>query len=57
MRADRRDTVMIKTVARGFRWRAMLDTGTFASIEDIGRREQISPSYVSHAIRLTVLSD
>lgn len=56
VRADRRDAVMIKTLARGFRWRALLDAGKFATIEELGRREQISPSYVGRVIRLTFLA-
>ena len=47
---------MIKTVARGFRWRALLDSGKYATIEDLGRREKISPSYVSRVIRMTFLA-
>ena len=56
VRADRRDVVMIKTLARGFRWRTLLDGGQFATIEDLGHREQISPSYVGRVIRLTFLA-
>ncbi len=56
VRTDRRDAVMIKTLARGFRWRALLDGGKYATIEDLGRREQISPSYVGRVIRLTFLA-
>ena len=56
VRADRRDAVMIKTLARGYRWRALLDEGKYATIEDLGQREQISPSYVSRVIRMTFLA-
>ena len=56
IRADRRDAVMIKTLARGFRWQALLDGRKYTTIEDLGRREQISPSYVSRVIRLTFLA-
>ena len=47
---------MIKTLARGFRWRALLDGGKYAMILDLGRREQISPSYVGRVVRLTFLA-
>lgn len=56
VRTGRRDAVMIKTLARAFRWRALLDGGTCATIEDLGRREQISPSYVGRVVRLTFLA-
>ena len=56
VRADRRDAVMIKTLARGFRWRALIDSGKYATVEDLGRREQISPSYVGRVVRLTFLA-
>ncbi len=46
----------MRELARGFRWRALLDGGKYATIEDLGRREQISPSYVGRIIRLTFLA-
>lgn len=52
----RRDSVMIKTVARGFRWRSLLDSGKFNTLEDLANREKISPSYVSRVVKLTLLS-
>ncbi len=34
----------------------MLDDGTYATIDDMAAAEKISPSYVSRAVRLALLS-
>ena len=50
------DSTMIKAVARGFRWRKLLETGVYGTIEEIARAEKINPSYVSRVLRLTLLA-
>lgn len=52
----RPDTAMVKAVARGFRWRKLIETGVFASVADVARAENISDSYVSRHLRLALLS-
>ena len=47
---------MLKALARGFRWRRLLETGDFATIEEIADSEKINPSYVSRVLRMTLLS-
>lgn len=49
------DNSMIKLVARGFCWQRMLYESKFTSIEDLSAAENISPSYVSRALRLAYL--
>jgi hypothetical protein len=46
---------MIKAVARAFRWREMLENGTFATITDLTRAERIDHSYLGRILRLTLL--
>jgi hypothetical protein len=50
------DNALLKALARGFRWRKLLETGHFTTIEDIATAENINPSYVSRVLRLTLLA-
>lgn len=50
------DNTIVKAIARGFRWRKLLDTGVHTAVEDIARAEKISSSYVSRVLRLTLLA-
>ena len=50
------DSALIKAIARGFRWRKLLETGDFATIEEIAEAESINSSYVSRVLRLTLLA-
>ena len=50
------DNTMIKAIARGFRWRKLLETGVYGTIDEIAKAEKINPSYVSRVLRLTLLA-
>lgn len=50
------DNTMVKAIARGFRWRKLLETGVHATVEDIAATEKINASYVSRVLRLTLLA-
>ena len=50
------DSALLKALARGFRWRKLLETGDFATIEEIAKAESINPSYVSRVLRMTLLA-
>jgi hypothetical protein len=50
------DSALLKALARGFRWRKLLETRDFATIADIAQAEDINPSYVSRVLRMTLLS-
>jgi hypothetical protein len=50
------DSALLKALARGFRWRKLLETGDFATIEEIAEAENINPSYVSRVLRMTLLA-
>lgn len=50
------DNTMVKAIARGFRWRKLLETGVYATIQDIAAAEKITASDVSRILRLTLLA-
>ena len=53
---SRPDSALLKALARGFRWRKLLENGHFATIEEIAKAENINPSYVSRLLRMTLLA-
>jgi len=50
------DSALLKALARGFRWRKLLETGDYATIEEIANAENINSSYVSRVLRMTLLA-
>ena len=50
------DNAMVKALARAFRWRKMLDEGTFRTLEDLARAKNVHATYVSRVLRLTLLA-
>jgi hypothetical protein len=55
--ANRRiDSALVKAVARAFRWREMLEDGTYATIREIAAAEKINEAYVGRVLRLTLLA-
>ncbi len=50
------DNAMVKAIARGYRWRTLLDSGVHTTVDDIATAEKINPSYVSRVLRLTLLA-
>ena len=46
----------VKALARGFRWRKLLDAGDYGSIEELAAKERINASYVGQLVRLTLLA-
>jgi hypothetical protein len=50
------DTTLVKALARAFRWRRMLETARFATINELAAAEKINSSYVSRLLRLTLLA-
>jgi hypothetical protein len=47
---------MIKALARAFRWRKLLETGAYGTIEELAAVEKINSSYGSRILRLTLLA-
>jgi len=50
------DNAVIKAIARGFRWRDLLESGEYATIREIAVAERINESYVGRVLRLTLLA-
>jgi hypothetical protein len=50
------DSTLVKALARACRWKRMLDSGEFATIRELAEREGITPSYITRALRLTLLA-
>jgi hypothetical protein len=47
---------MIKALPRAFRWRKLLETGVFVTVEEIAATEKINASYVGRVLRLSLLA-
>jgi len=52
----RLDNSLIKAIARAFRWKAMLESGRYISVQDIAAAENITHSYVSRILRFAYLA-
>ncbi|NJO55584.1 MAG: hypothetical protein HC834_03620, partial [Rhodospirillales bacterium] len=50
------DNTMVKALARAHRWRRMLESGEFATVQDLAAAEKINPSYLARILRLTLLA-
>jgi hypothetical protein len=54
--ASAADTTLVKALARAFRWRRVMETGRYGTINELAAAEKINSSYVSRLLRLTLLS-
>jgi hypothetical protein len=50
------DSPLVRSLARAFRWRRLLETGEYLTIDEIAKAERINASYVSRVLRLTLLA-
>jgi hypothetical protein len=50
------NNVLVKALARAFRWQRLLDRGTYTTIKEIAEKEKIDPSYVGDVLRLNLLA-
>jgi hypothetical protein len=50
------DSVLVKALARGFRWRRLLDEGSYSTIKELAVKERTDRSYVADVLRLTLLA-
>lgn len=49
------DPVLVKALARAFRWKRMLDEGRYGSVRELADGEGVKPSYAAGIVRLTLL--
>jgi hypothetical protein len=52
----RGDPALVKALARGFRWRRMLEEGRYASIHELAAKEGVDRAYVGRVLNLTLLA-
>jgi hypothetical protein len=50
------DPALLKALGRAFRWKRLLDDGTYASVSDVARAEKLDRTYVGDVLRLTLLA-
>ena len=50
------DPVLVRALARAFRWKRMLDEGRYASVRELAEGEAVKPSYAAGMLRLTLLA-
>jgi hypothetical protein len=50
------DPSLLKALGRAFRWKRLLDDGTYASVSEIARAEKLDRTYVGDVVRLTLLA-
>lgn len=50
------DHTMVKALARAHRWKRQLESGRFASVEELARTEHVNQSYLCRVLRLTLLA-
>ena len=50
------DSTLVKALGRALRWHQMMETGRFATLNELAAAEKINPSYVSRLLRLTLLA-
>ncbi|WP_373503774.1 hypothetical protein [Aestuariivirga sp.] len=52
----RKDSALVKALARAFRWKCMLESGEFTTIAELAEREVIASSYMTRVLQLTLLA-
>ncbi len=50
------DSARVKALGRAFGWRRLLNTGAYATIEQIAVGEDINPSDIRRVLRMTLLA-
>ncbi len=49
------DNTLVKALARAFRWKRKLESGSYASISELAEREGIAFTYMARLMRLSLL--
>ena len=50
------DKPLVKALARAFHWKEMLESGQYATVNELAKAENMNASYVGHVLRLTLLA-
>lgn len=54
--ATRGDPTLVKALARAHRWRRMLEAGEHGNVRELAKAEKVNETYISRALRLTLLA-
>jgi hypothetical protein len=54
--SPRANSTLVKAIPRAFRWRKLIESGQYGSIQEIAAAENINASYVGRVLRLTLLA-
>jgi hypothetical protein len=54
--SQRTNNAMLKAIAKAYRWRRMIESGTFTSITELADAESVNQSYACRILRLTLLA-
>lgn len=54
--SQRTNNALLKALAKAYRWRRMIESGTFASITELAEAESVNQSYACRILRLTLLA-
>ena len=54
--SDKPNEVLVRALARAFRWRGLIETGVYGTLAELASAEKVNPSYVSRMLKLTLLS-
>jgi hypothetical protein len=52
----RGDLALVKALARAHRWRRMLEAGERGNVRELAKAEKVNETYISRALRLTLLA-
>jgi len=52
----RGDPVLVKALARAFRWRRLLEEGRYASVRELANAEGVNRTYIGRLLNLTLLA-
>jgi hypothetical protein len=50
------DSTIVKALGRAHRWKAMVESGEYASVSELAKAEKINLSYLCRVLRLTLLA-
>lgn len=52
----RGDPALVKALARAHRWRRKLEAGEVGTVRELAKAERVNETYISRALRLTLLA-
>jgi hypothetical protein len=54
--SQRTNNAMLRALAKAYRWRRLIESGTFTSITELAQAESVNQSYACRILRLTLLA-